>query len=85
MIIYRYRVLFLKAWKIFEVFYTNFGKMVGAEAGAGAAQKWTGSATLIIRMIYFSHAVGVAFAICLERKQQHEADCGVTMNYNKAD
>jgi hypothetical protein len=33
----------------------------------------------------FSHAVGVAFAICLERKQQRESDCGVTMNYNETD
>ena len=32
-----------------------------------------------------SHAVGCAFAICLEKKKQREADCGVTMDYNAAD
>ena len=32
-----------------------------------------------------SHAVGVAFSICLERKQQREADCGVSMSYNETD
>jgi hypothetical protein len=40
---------------------------------------------IIIQIFNFSHAVGVAFAICLERKQQREADCGVTMNYNETD
>ncbi len=29
--------------------------------------------------------MGVAFSICLERKQQRESDCGVTMNYNETD
>lgn len=32
-----------------------------------------------------SHAVGVAFSICLERKQQRESDCGVSMSYNESD
>jgi len=32
-----------------------------------------------------SHAVGVAFSICLERKQQREVDCGVSMSYNETD
>ena len=29
--------------------------------------------------------MGVAFSICLERKQQREADCGVSMSYNESD
>lgn len=32
-----------------------------------------------------SHALGCAFAVCLEKKQQRQADCGVTMDYNEAD
>jgi numb-like protein len=32
-----------------------------------------------------SHAVGIAFSICLERKQQREVDCGVSMAYNESD
>jgi numb-like protein len=29
-----------------------------------------------------SHAVGCAFAVCLERKQKREKECGVTMTYD---
>lgn len=32
-----------------------------------------------------SHALGCAFAVCLEKKQQRQADCGVTMTYNEND
>lgn len=30
-----------------------------------------------------SHAVGCAFAVCLERKQKRDRDCSVTMNFDK--
>ena len=29
-----------------------------------------------------SHAVGCAFAICLEKKQKRDQDCSVTMNFD---
>lgn len=29
-----------------------------------------------------SHAVGCAFAACLERKQRRDKECGVTMNFD---
>ena len=29
-----------------------------------------------------SHAVGCAFAACLERKQKRDKECGVTMNFD---
>ena len=29
-----------------------------------------------------SHAVGCAFAVCLERKQKRDKDCSVTMNFD---
>lgn len=29
-----------------------------------------------------SHAVGCAFAVCLERKQKRDKECSVTMNYD---
>lgn len=29
-----------------------------------------------------SHAVGCAFAACLERKQRREKECGVTMSFD---
>ena len=38
-----------------------------------------------MELCLFSHAVGVAFSICLERKQQREVDCGVSMSYNETD
>lgn len=32
-----------------------------------------------------SHAVGCAFAVCLERKQKRDKDCSVTMNFDLSD
>ena len=29
-----------------------------------------------------SHAVGCAFAVCLERKQKRDKECSVTMNFD---
>lgn len=29
-----------------------------------------------------SHAVGCAFAVCLERKQKRDKECGVTMTFD---
>lgn len=31
-----------------------------------------------------SHAVGCAFAACLERKQKRDKECGVTMSFDPA-
>lgn len=31
-----------------------------------------------------SHAVGCAFAICLEKKQKRDQDCAVTMNFDNS-
>ena len=32
-----------------------------------------------------SHAVGCAFAICLEKKQKRDQECAVSMNFDKND
>ena len=32
-----------------------------------------------------SHAVGCAFAICLEKKQKRDQECAVSMNFDKKD
>lgn len=37
---------------------------------------------LLLQGERLSHAVGCAFAACLERKQKRDKECGVTMNFD---
>ncbi|CAG0886966.1 unnamed protein product [Cyprideis torosa] len=51
----------------------------------GTSRRWMCHGFLAIRDSgeRLSHAVGCAFAVCLERKQKREKECGVTMNVDK--
>jgi len=43
---------------------------------------FTQSSAFILQGERLSHAVGCAFAVCLERKQKRDKECSVTMNFD---
>lgn len=50
----------------------------------GTTRRWMCHGFLALRETgeRLSHAVGCAFAVCLERKQKRDKECGVTMSFD---